>query len=453
MAGPHSLSLGRRLLIPALVAGALLRAWALPTPGSPDVGSWKIWTFVGATDATGLYGVGGSPPERRLLKWRGMEGTTEYPPLALYELAAVGRIYRAIDPRYDDTPTLNVLVKLPGLLTELLFVGVLLTWGRRRLGEPAAWMAIAFWLNPAVLINGAGLGYLDAQMAVPAGLALLAAALGAPFLAGALAVAAVLTKAQALFVLPAIALVVWHRQPERRGRVLLETLAGAALAASLIVGPIILRGAWANMLQALARLAAHNMVSGNMLNVWWIVTWIVRVQAATDMDLWSALTMKVRILKISDFTRLYPNPKPLGTLLVVAAVGWGLWRARRSASLAGASLLAAWCVFAYAMLGIQVHENHVYLAVPFVVIAAGLDRSLRPLCWTVSTLVALNMYLFYGVGNGQPLLIDRSWTIIDASLVLAFINVGVFVWCTKRLVAALKGRPTPDPSRARTPSS
>jgi hypothetical protein len=416
--------------------------WVLPAPGSPDVGSWKVWTFVGATDATGLYGVGGTPPERRLLKWRGIEGTTEYPPLALYELAAVGRVYRAIDPRFEDTPTLNALVKSPGLVAEIVFVVVLLTWGRRFGADAAAWMAIAFWLNPAVFVNGAGLGYLDAQMAVPAALSLLAAALGPPALAGALAVAAVLTKAQALFVLPAIALVLWHRDRARRGRILLHAAAGCVAAAAIIVGPIILRGAWPNMLQALARLGAHNMVSGNMLNVWWIVTYLVRVQAATDMDLWSALTMKTRILQITDFQRFYPNPKPLGSGLVVAAMGWALWRSRRGLSPTGGALLAGWCVFAYAMFGIQVHENHLYLAVPFFVIAGGLDRSLRPLAWTVSTLVALNMYLFYGIGDGRPPLIDRSWTVIDLSILLALVHLGTFAWATKALIREVRGADT-----------
>jgi hypothetical protein len=153
------------------------------------------------------------------------------------------------------------------------------------------------------------------------------------------------------------------------------------------------------------------------------------------MDLWSALTMKTRILQITDFERFYPNPKPFGSLLVVAAIGWGLWRARRGLPLAGAALLAGWCVFAYAMFGIQVHENHLYLAVPFFVIAGGLDRSLRPLCWTISALVAINMYLFYGLGDGRPPVIDRSWTVVDMSILLAFVHVGVFVSCTRRLVA------------------
>ena len=107
------MTLTQRLLVPGLVIGALARIWLLPVPGSPDMGSWKIWTFVGASDPTGLYGVGGSPPERRLLVWGAEKGTTEYPPLALYQMSAVGWIYKHIDPRYADSPALNALVKTP----------------------------------------------------------------------------------------------------------------------------------------------------------------------------------------------------------------------------------------------------------------------------------------------------------------------------------------------------
>src|SRR5262245_58714824 len=237
------------------------------------MGSWKIWTFVGSSDPTGLYGVGGSPPERRLLVWGTETGTTEYPPLALYQMSAVGWIYKQIDRRFRNSPTLNVLVKLPGLASEIAFVWAMLTWGRRLFGAAASeWIALGFWLHPAMIVNGAGLGYLDAQMAVPAALALLAACDGRPMLAGALAACSVLTKAQGLFAFPAIALALVAGDDRGAARRMLLAAAGSAIAAATILLPIVARGAWANMLQAIGRLAAHNMLSGNALNFWWIVT-------------------------------------------------------------------------------------------------------------------------------------------------------------------------------------
>ncbi|HEX7780256.1 MAG TPA: hypothetical protein VF424_13510, partial [Vicinamibacterales bacterium] len=140
-----------RLIIPGFILGAIIRIVLLPLPGTPDVGSWKTWSFAASTDATSLYGVGGNPPQRRLMNWRGIQSTTEYPPLALYELAIAGRVYAAIDPSFADSRVLTVLVKMPGILAEMAVVFALVVWGRKVLGAPAAiWAALAIWLNPAV---------------------------------------------------------------------------------------------------------------------------------------------------------------------------------------------------------------------------------------------------------------------------------------------------------------
>ncbi|MFI5177662.1 MAG: hypothetical protein ACHQO8_03825 [Vicinamibacterales bacterium] len=79
---------GRLLL--GLLAGALLRAILLPLPGTGDVFIWKVWSANAARDVTSVYGVGGVPPEHRVLRWRGEEMTVDYPPLTLEELAVGG---------------------------------------------------------------------------------------------------------------------------------------------------------------------------------------------------------------------------------------------------------------------------------------------------------------------------------------------------------------------------
>jgi hypothetical protein len=426
-----------------LVVGAVIRLLLLPVPGSPDVGSWKIWAFAGAYDATSLYGVGGDPPERRLMRWRGGVGTTEYPPLATYEISAVGRIYRAIDPTFRDTTTLTALIKAPGLVAEIAFVVAMLTWGRRRLGEaPARWIALACWLNPAVVINGAALGYLDAQMAFPATLALVAAAVGTPAAAGALIAVAILTKAQALFVAPTVALAALPltRSTSQRWNALLWFSGAAAIVATLVLLPIVARGAWANMVQAVGRLAAHDMVSGQGLNVWWIITWIVRSLDSLDLGWRVAFTEPVRVLGISRFMEVgYPNPKPIGAAIVCVAITGIAWRSRRGLPLSASALVAAWCVYVYAMFSAQVHENHFYLAVPLLAVAAGLDRTLRGLFWAISVMTAFSMYIFYGFGAPWSPEIDTRLTVIDMTVVAAFVNVGLFVWLTRRTLGATAG--------------
>ena len=133
------------------------------------------------------------------------------------------------------------------------------------------------------------------------------------------------------------------------------------------------------MIQAVSRLAAHDMLSGNALNAWWVVTWIVRSLDGLERGWLTAFTTPVRILAASRFMEVgYPNPKPIGTALVLVAIGWGIWRGRRLGRLADWAFLGGWCVFAYAMFGAQVHENHLYLAVPWLAIAAGLGTRVSP---------------------------------------------------------------------------
>ena len=429
------MSLARRLLVPGLILGALLRAAALPSRGTGDVDVWKIWSFSAAHDLTGVYGVGGSPPERRLLHWQGNETTVNYPPIAMAEMAAAGRLYGWWDPLFKDSSALNAAVKLPALAAEALLIGLILTWGRRRFGpEAAAWTALTMALNPALVLAGPVLGYVDALMAVPAVAALAAADAGAGWLAGMLATVAVFTKPQAIVACPVIGVILMSRHHGWRPAV--GAVFGASLTSASVLLPYVARGAWANMVQALGRLATHDMLSGNAANIWWIFTWILRViDVAGEWGWWRALSQEVRILAISRAVALgYPNARVVGTVLVTVACGWAAWRARR-ASFAAAAALAGWSAYAYAILAAQVHENHLYLAVPFFVVAAGLDRRYRALLWWVSAIFALNLLLFYGFGRGLPFPLDRHWTGIDASVLLACVSVGVFVWSVGRLTS------------------
>jgi hypothetical protein len=391
---------------------------------------WKVWSFAATSDVTAMYGVGGTPPERRPLRWRGEAMTVDYPPLALYELAISGRIYRAFDPRFDDTPWLTAAVKLPGLVAEILFLVVLYRLAAREVGAPAArWGALALWLNPALLLDGVTLGYLDPQMAVPLTLAVLAAARERPGAAGALLAVAALTKAQAIFVAPLLLAVVFWRAAGTLAALRTFGLASAATAA-LIVAPFVARGAWANLVQALGRLAAHDMLSAQGANVWWLFTWALRVRDVWhDWGPWAALTQPVQILGIERAVELgYPNARVVGLVLVGGALLWACVKAREAHTTATAFALAAWCMQAYAVLAAQVHENHLVPAVVLLIPAATLDARYRPVFWLLTAVAALNLYLFCGLWWGYAPLLTRSITVIDASVLVSALNVAAFVW-------------------------
>ncbi|MFI5179412.1 MAG: hypothetical protein ACHQO8_12655, partial [Vicinamibacterales bacterium] len=339
------------------------------------------------------------------------------------------RAYSLVRPAFDDTRWLNVFVKLPGLVAEIALVALLLTRGRRVMGDAGAtWTTLAFWLNPLVLLNGAALGYLDAQMTVPLVIAVLAAWTGQGALTGLLIAVAVLTKAQAIFVVPALAAILYRRADRVRGLVA-AGVAGTTLSAAL-VAPFVVRGAWTNLVQAVGRLATHDMLSAQAANVWWIFTWVLRaIDMWTEWGWWRAIAQEVRILGISRAEALgYPNARVVGLALTTIAIGWACWQIRREVTLARAAAVAGWCAYAYAMLAPQVHENHWYASVPLFALAAGAERRYRTVFWAITAIAALNLYLFYGLGDGWPPVIHRAWTGVDMTVVLSVVNVAVFAY-------------------------
>jgi hypothetical protein len=418
----------------ALLVGSVIRAVALPLPGTGDVGIWKIWSYNGALHGvTRLYGIGGSAFEGSTIDYHGSIAVVDYPPLALYEVTAVGTFYwRLHARRFPDTAALNAVMKIPTVLADVGTVWLVFWLVRRRIGTQAAqWAAIAYWLNPAVLLDGSILGYLDPLYVLPAMGSLVAATMGYAAVAGGLFAAAFLTKAQAIFMAPAVALAIWNTgtQPTS-SRQMLSAAVAATLVAAAIVGPSVAAGGARNMIGGLASLAQHDMLSGNACNLWWLVGyWLRAYYSMHDMGIWAAFTAPTKILAISRVIEIgYPNPRPIGALLTLAAMTWGLWTARRVSSIWLLSACAAFLVHAYATLSAQVHENHLFAAVPFLIVAAIERRGFAPVCALVSAIVALNLYLFYGISEPLDYRIPRSLTIIDLTVVIAIVNCAALAW-------------------------
>jgi hypothetical protein len=439
----------RAQFIALLIAGAVIRAVALPGPGTGDLTIWKVWSYNARHGVGEMYGVGGTPPERRELAYAGATATVDYPPLALYELGVAGDAYWLWSHRrFPNATPLNAFVKLPALIADIGLAWLLFAAVRARLGLAAAQFAFAaYWLNPAVLFDASILGYLDTMFLLPAMGAVVAAASAWPALAGALIAAAVLTKAQGVFIAPAVALAIWSCGPADKRIARLATAGAAALVTAIaIVAPVLAAGGGPNMVQALGRLATHDMLSANTANLWWVLGWLLRVgYSVHDMGLWAALTAPAKILNISRVVELgYPNPRTIGIVLTVAAIAWALWAARRAPHVAPRTShlaprtshldvwllagLAAFCVHAYATLSAQVHENHLFAAVPLLVLAAAGRRAFRPIAIGVSAIVALNLNLFYGFGDGIGFALPRAMTVIDATVWLALANCFWLLW-------------------------
>jgi 4-amino-4-deoxy-L-arabinose transferase-like glycosyltransferase len=413
------------------IAGLLIRLVALPFEGTEDVLVWKTWSYGALNQGVSrLYGVGGQPPERGLVRWGDRVTTVDYPPIALYELAASGAVYRLFSPSFENNRWLNVAIKLPGVLAEIALTWLLFVVVARRYGRPAGlWAAAACWINPAMILAGSLLGYLDALMALPALGSIAAAALNAPIAAGALLAIACLTKLQAIFILPVVALALWNAGRPTGAKAIVAGAVSAAAVSVVVLMPYVLAGASRNVLQGVSSLLRHDMLSADAANVWWVITYVMRASyAAGELGAWAAWTMTMRILGMSTIVKLgYPNPRPIATLSIFAATAWALWRARRASDLPLLSAACAFIVHAYFMLGVAVHENHLYLAVPLLALAAAARPRLRPMLFGVSAVFALNLYLFFGFGRGLPLP-PRNLAIVDTTVILALLNCALFVW-------------------------
>lgn len=441
-----------------MLAGALIRGAALPGPGTGDLTIWKVWSYNAARKGVGeMYGVGGTPLERRELEYAGATAVVDYPPLALHELGVAGRVYWIWSHhRFPNATPLNAFVKLPGLSAEIGLVLLIFALVRAQLGVTAARLAAAaYWLNPAALFDASILGYLDAQYVLPAVAALAAAALGWPALAGALIAASILTKAQGLFIAPAVALAIWTTgAADKRIARVLSAAAGGLAVSLAIIAPVVVAGGWPNMLQALSRLAHHDMLSANAANLWWVIGYLLRVRYSVhDMGVWAAVTAPAQILGIQRVIDIgYPDPRTIGIALTIAAAAWALWMAYRSAAkdlwlLAG---VAAFLVHGYATLSAQVHENHLFAAVPLLVLASAGRRAFMPIGIGVSVVVALNLNLFYGFGDGIGYALPRGITIVDLTVIVALVNCSLLSWHAAVLrhecSTAAARRPQPAPA-------
>jgi hypothetical protein len=382
--------------------------------------------------------------------------------VALAELALAGYAYRGVAPTYPNTSTLTAFVKsLPVVFEAGILCVLLMALRLARPGQPdlARYAALAYWLNPAALFNASVLGYLDPLFGFPLLASLVAASAGSAIAAGVLFALAVLTKAQAVILAPVVVLALWNVAGKGRLSGALRPLglgaAGAMVTGAVLVSPVVMAGAWPNMMQALGSLGRHDMLSGQAANLWWIVTYVMRaIYAVPEMGLVDAFLSPVaRPLGITTIVQLgYPNPRPAATVVTLAAMAWGLWMGRKVRALPRIALLGAWVAYAYFMLSVQVHENHFFMVVPLLALAAAALPEWRRLFWVLSGSFALNLNLFYGLGDRIGFAVPRTITGIDATVWLSLVNVLVFVWFARLLRQTLREQPASSTSiRAGTP--
>ncbi|HVL80488.1 MAG TPA: hypothetical protein VM840_02715, partial [Actinomycetota bacterium] len=382
------------------VAGAAIRLWLATRPGfSVDMGSFRGWAV--QLDDVGprafyppeAYGEGtpGVPPSRFI----------DYPPGYLYVLWGLGAISRRL---FGVGPP-DVLLKLPPILGDLALAWVVVQLAARL--TPAAYRrvpwrgtaAAAVLLNPALIVVSALWGQVDVfQALLILGAFLLLGTGAATFQreAGGLAllVLAVLTKPQALFVVPvAVLVLVWRHARAAAadpapGRLALALARIAALGvtsaafALLVIWPFL----GPNPVRLL-RFYQHASSTYPHTSVW-------------AFNLWGALGF----WKPDSGPEAFPSPAvpavAIGwTLFAVGAafVGWRAWRSLGRGEAEGRVLLAgalSLTLVAFAVLT-RIHERYLFVVIAGLAAFAAY-RGLRWALAGLSLLYLVNVWLPYG---------------------------------------------------------
>ncbi len=448
-------SFSRPLWIGCLLVGVMLRAIAMPLPGTIDVDYFKGWGL--AAVELGFARVYADEDDSHLLgrlcrQWRLCPGEAEplrstlepakppyylpntYPPLSSYLLGATTWLYRLVPASLRPAWVPNALIKLPVVLAELVAALALYLYVRRRdTIERARLVFVIYWLNPVLIVNGASLGYQDAIYIALSFLAVVWALEARVTLAAVAYLLALSHKQLALFYLPLVAAILLLVAD--RGNLVRAVLAATGTTV-LIFLPLMVDGRLIGMFYEIATNSVKPLLSATGLNVWWIVTFVIvlRMRLAAGMS-WPAALHQLTPLVSTEGSPV----RLIGPLLYLGftLLNLGLFLRRRTPS--AAFLAAAMQFYGYAMLMTTVAENHLYGALIYLALLGLQDKNLRLLYALLSFILLLNLALFYGIGLGPR--VDRLSLGFDITVLAAALNVIVFVWACRLW---LRGPDAPD---------
>ncbi len=405
----HVLALGMVVAAAALASLALM---LLPSHAAADVTHYKYWTRqVTLAGVAGAYS--GTYPETAAI----------YPPLTMYGYSMAGWLYTTlVDPEFDrdralGSRTLTVLVKLVAVVPHLL--GILVIFGllARRYGPAVALAAAAaYGLNPAALFDLAYWGQPDSVHALLLLVAIWAFEEWRPQFGWAFVGLAAATKPQAWALLPFLVYVSMRRFGF--GRTAIGGVSAGA-AALFVCLPYLVAGTFGELL-SLPRLIAETMpvATANAHNVWWLVTggsgWPDSVPDAERL--------------IGPLTYRH-----LALILTAVLFGYGMWRTDPRRGDGQLFEKAAYLAFGWFLVTTRAHENHYYVVLPLLVMAAPSCRFLRAAFVVISATLLFNMAVHdFTLGPARGALAgSATWTRL--TLLNAGVNVLLFLVWSARL--------------------
>jgi hypothetical protein len=443
----------KRFLI-LLLLGLGVRILTLPMPGTEDMLTNQIWgartveqgiTRTYILDDTDYLTKAilfwrhlpyHSPPPTYQSELGTLDHVPNYPPLSVYSFWLSTWIAKLIPlgaGRLQAGGVLNACFNVLPLLGALGIVVV--TWSFLRAeGAVTPWWAVtAFWLNPVMLLHSPVLGYVDSVFTL-FGFCSLWLLYQKRFTGSVIfLVLSCLTKPQGVLILPVVLVAVLA---EKDWRLFRRASLNLVLYSFVPFLPFILAGYGLGALRGTFQVVHVGYLSSNQTNLWWIVSWVL---PALPERSFAALTHPVIMRQPEEFHELFALDARRTALLllgvVVAISVYFLWNELQRGNRLAIFWAAALQVYFFTMLALHPHENHLY---PFFVYALPmlvLGRREFPGTYVALSLVfGLNIFLFDGFGRGLAGAGHALRTLagFDLTVLVAFINLAVFVWLVTR---------------------
>jgi len=341
-------------------------------------------------------------------------GWIDYPPFNIYIFWVFGSLSQAtswIDPVF--------FVKLAPTIFDLATCGLIYTFLRKRLSFRETLIATTLYtFNPAIIFNAAVWGQFDAIYTFFLMLALILAFKKKPEASAAVFAIAVLTKPQAIALLPLVGFLILKETGIKRLLTSIGAFTGAVFG---VILPFEWNGGPINFLSSIyfGAYDGYQYTSINAFNLWglfglWVPDGIAYIAGWLLFGAFAAFTLYV----------LHKRFDASGELLAVY----------------GAFLL----LFAFFMLPTRIHERYLFPALSMLVLLLPFTKKVRLLYVGLTATLFINQaYVLHFLNAGRFIehnLLARIPQFDGVVLLVSIINLGLFFYASELLWKELRSR-------------
>jgi hypothetical protein len=209
-----------------------------------------------------------------------------------------------------------------------------------------------------------------------------------------------------LAVMPIFAIIVCYII-SRKYKSIMHFTVGFSASSILILSPFILTGNLVGYLHSQSQASVHTMFSANYPNFPWLVGVFYKILQSGFHTDFSALTSPTTIQQNSMREAAYLGFSCVSLLIILIwAAKWKSWDVENEISPAFSATTG---IFAYSYMSFGVHENHVYMILPLLLLISCHMNSIK-IYALVSMLICINWLFLFGLGNSFPILIGINTT-------------------------------------------